>query len=58
MNDTNDCAQCLQGWTCEKHPGTPWPHNDCAGPGMPCQNRACYWRKEYFPENVVERKEG
>ena len=21
--------------TCEAHPGTPWPHGDCAGPGMP-----------------------
>lgn len=23
------------GWTCEKHPGLEWPHDDCAGPGMP-----------------------
>ena len=21
--------------TCETHPGTPWPHEDCPGPGMP-----------------------
>lgn len=20
---------------CERHPGQEWPHNDCAGPGMP-----------------------
>lgn len=19
---------------CEEHPGLPWPHDDCAGPGM------------------------
>ncbi len=23
------------GWMCEQHPGTEWPHDDCAGPGMP-----------------------
>ena len=23
------------GWMCEQHPGRPWPHDDCAGPGMP-----------------------
>jgi hypothetical protein len=23
------------GWMCEAHPGTAWPHDDCAGPGMP-----------------------
>ncbi len=23
------------GWMCEQHPGTEWPHGDCAGPGMP-----------------------
>lgn len=22
------------GWMCEKHPGTEWPHGDCAGPGQ------------------------
>ena len=30
------CDGCDEGWTCEAHPGTPWPHDDCAGPGMPC----------------------
>jgi hypothetical protein len=20
---------------CERHPDKPWPHDDCAGPGMP-----------------------
>ena len=23
------------GWMCEQHPGREWPHDDCAGPGMP-----------------------
>jgi hypothetical protein len=22
------------GWHCETHPGLPWPHDDCPGPGM------------------------
>ena len=22
-------------WICEQHPWLPWPHHDCAGPGMP-----------------------
>ena len=22
---------------CEQHPTKPWPHDDCAGPGMPWQ---------------------
>jgi hypothetical protein len=27
---------CNQGWLCEQHPAEGWPHDDCAGPGMPC----------------------
>jgi hypothetical protein len=23
------------GWMCEEHPGVEFPHDDCAGPGMP-----------------------
>lgn len=23
------------GWVCEQHPDRPFPHDDCAGPGMP-----------------------
>ena len=26
-------------WICEKHPELDWPHDDCAGPGMPRTNR-------------------
>ncbi len=27
---------CDDGWICGQHPGREWPHDDCAGPGMPC----------------------
>jgi hypothetical protein len=27
---------CTNGWLCEQHPDRGWPHDDCAGPGMPC----------------------
>ena len=37
---------CDEGWACEVHVKTPWPHKipnylggqsvDCPGPGMPC----------------------
>lgn len=27
---------CADGWHCAQHPDQPWPHDDCAGPGMPC----------------------
>jgi hypothetical protein len=43
------CPTCRQacGWTCEAHPGTPWPHNvdgeRCAGPADRCSNPACPW---------------
>lgn len=26
------------GWRCEEHPDLPWPHDDCAGPGMPARD--------------------
>ena len=29
-------ARCNDGWICEQHPEQGWPHDDCAGPGMPC----------------------
>jgi hypothetical protein len=28
-------CHCADGWICEAHPDQPWPHDDCAGPGMP-----------------------
>jgi hypothetical protein len=27
---------CNEGWICEAHRDLGWPHDDCAGPGMPC----------------------
>jgi hypothetical protein len=27
---------CNDGWICEEHPDRGWPHDDCAGPGVPC----------------------
>src|SRR3990167_6498238 len=27
------------GWICETHPEREWPHEDCAGPGMPVGTR-------------------
>lgn len=32
------CSVCKgELWICEEHPELPWPHDDCAGPGMPCR---------------------
>ena len=28
---------CNEGWVCEEHPRCPWPHADCGGAGMPCE---------------------
>ncbi len=30
---------CEAGWVCEAHAHLGWPHDDCAGPGMPCMYR-------------------
>ena len=31
------CPLCEdERFVCEKHPEKPWPHDDCAGPGIPC----------------------
>ena len=35
------CGKCDNGWICEEHPDLPWPHDDCGGPGVPCENPAC-----------------
>ena len=32
---------CAEGWICEAHPDKPWPHDDCAGPGMLCRTAGC-----------------
>ena len=35
------CGKCDNGWICEEHPDLPWPHDDCGGPDVPCENPAC-----------------
>jgi hypothetical protein len=30
-------CHCDSGWVCEQHRSHGWPHDDCPGPGMPCQ---------------------
>ena len=35
------CGKCDEGWICEAHPDRPWPHDDCAGPGIPCDVPTC-----------------
>jgi hypothetical protein len=35
------CPKCADGWICEAHPNLPWPHDDCIGPGMPCDEPGC-----------------
>jgi len=34
-------GKCDNGWICEEHPDLPWPHDDCGGPGVPCENSPC-----------------
>ena len=31
------CTRCQgERWVCGQHPERGWPHDDCAGPGVPC----------------------
>ena len=40
------CPECDgTRWICEVHE-TPWPHGDCAGPGLPCPSCQPYERPE------------
>jgi len=43
------CGKCDHGWICEEHPDRPWPHDDCAGPGMPCDVPMCLYRIDVRP---------
>lgn len=36
-----DCPKRVYGFICEAHPDTPWPHDSCSGPGMPCDAPGC-----------------
>jgi hypothetical protein len=43
-------CHCQQGWVCELHLHLAWPHDDCAGPGMPCENPDCpFWQHRPKP---------
>lgn len=33
-NDIEEIVERCGGWVCEQHPDLPFPHGDCAGPGM------------------------
>jgi hypothetical protein len=43
--DLQACATCPRcrghGWLCEQHPHCYWPHDDCMGPGIPCDAPGC-----------------
>jgi Phage integrase family len=45
--------RCKDGWICEEHPDKPWPHDDCAGPGVQCPNPECPWWKGDPPANLT-----
>lgn len=49
------CGQCADGWICEQHPYQPWPHDDCAGPRMPCENPNCPHRWRTVPRETARR---
>jgi len=34
---------CAGGWICEAHRDQPWPHDECAGPGIRCTDPDCPW---------------
>jgi hypothetical protein len=33
----------LTRFRCEEHPDLPWPHDDCPGPGIHCDQSGCPW---------------
>jgi hypothetical protein len=43
--DLQPCTGCVRcrghGWLCEQHPHCYWPHDDCVGPGIPCDATGC-----------------
>jgi hypothetical protein len=43
------CGKCDNGWICKEHPDQPWPHDDCAGPGIPCDVPTCPYRIDVRP---------
>jgi hypothetical protein len=43
------CGKCNEGWICEEHPDLAWPHENCAGPGIPCDVPTCPDRIDLRP---------
>jgi DNA-directed RNA polymerase subunit RPC12/RpoP len=43
------CGKCADGWICEEHPDLPWPHDNCLGPGVPCDVPTCPYRIDTRP---------
>jgi hypothetical protein len=43
---------CAEGWICETHPDRPWPHDDCAGPGMPCLDPHCHFGRQNIADTA------
>jgi hypothetical protein len=39
-------CSCNHGWRCEEHPDRGWPHDDCPGPGIPCEAAHCPYRAD------------
>jgi hypothetical protein len=47
------CAVCFgERWLCTAHPEQPWPHADCAAPGMPCPQCNAGELPEFGPDSV------
>jgi hypothetical protein len=46
---TLSCGKCNEGWICEEHPDQPWPHQNCAGPAIPCDVVTCAYRIDVRP---------
>lgn len=45
---------------CEQHPEKDWPHDDCAGPGMPISERmnALVYQRDYARSEARLLREG
>lgn len=43
------------GWMCEAHPGTTWPHGDCPGPGQPWVLHGRCAIEAFIAERIAER---
>ena len=48
------CPLCQDArFVCEKHPEKLWPHDDCAGPGMPCPLCQEPGERPELPEGLI-----